>query len=253
MKAKKFLTILGLTVTLATAQIVDLPNQKPKEAQAQSNRSYIVLDEKDSEIRINCESHEVTCDGYNPIPVFLGDLNGIKAKRFAHNDIPSDEYLQRQMADRINNVLASSLSSDANRYEVGVLHPNRKAYFFAGDKYYRFDFESDQVDRIGTIGVDGWKGLPTNIGAAVLHPNGKAYFFVGDKYYRFDFQSDQVDKIGTIGIDGWKGLPKYLDLAIEHPNGQAYFFIGKTYYRYNYQTDQVDKIGKVGVDGWKGL
>lgn len=42
-KLSKFLTTLSLTATLATAQMVGLPNQKPKEAQAQSNRPYVVL------------------------------------------------------------------------------------------------------------------------------------------------------------------------------------------------------------------
>jgi hypothetical protein len=66
--------------------------------------------EDGSEIRIACESWEVTCEGYNPIPVFLGGSNGTKAKRLAHNDMPLDAYLQRQMADRINQVLTASQS-----------------------------------------------------------------------------------------------------------------------------------------------
>jgi hypothetical protein len=188
--------------------------------------------EDGSEIRVKCQSHEVTCKGYNPIP---GRSNGTKAKRLAHNDMPLDAYLQRQMANRINQVLRASqptsLFSDARRYDAGVLHPNGKAYFFAGDKYYRFDFQSDQLDKIGRIGVDGWKGLPANIGAAILHPNGKAYFFVGNQYYRFDFQSDQVDKIGRIGVDGWKGLPANIGAAMIHLNGKAYFFAGDQYYQ----------------------
>ena len=68
----------------------------------------LARNENGSEIRVNCESWEVTCTGYNPIPVFMGGSNGTKAKRLAHNDMPSDAYLQRQMADRINSVLASS-------------------------------------------------------------------------------------------------------------------------------------------------
>jgi hypothetical protein len=60
-----------------------------------------------SEIRVNCESWEVTCPGYNAAPVFLGGSNGTKAKRLAHNDMPLDAYLQRQMADRVNQVLAA--------------------------------------------------------------------------------------------------------------------------------------------------
>jgi pimeloyl-ACP methyl ester carboxylesterase len=66
--------------------------------------------EDGSEIRIACESWEVTCKGYNPIPVTLGGSNGTKAKRLAHNDMPLDAYLQRQMADRINQVLTASQS-----------------------------------------------------------------------------------------------------------------------------------------------
>jgi len=57
-----------------------------------------------SEIRINCESWEVSCPGYQPWP---GGSNGTKAKRLAHNDMPSDAYLQRQIADRIGSVLAN--------------------------------------------------------------------------------------------------------------------------------------------------
>jgi hypothetical protein len=41
MKSKKFLIIVSLTATLATAQIVGLPNQKSKEAQAQSSSRSI--------------------------------------------------------------------------------------------------------------------------------------------------------------------------------------------------------------------
>jgi len=52
-----------------------------------------------SEITVNCESWEVSCPGYQPWP---GGSNGTKAKRLAHNGMPSDEYLQRQMADRVS-------------------------------------------------------------------------------------------------------------------------------------------------------
>jgi hypothetical protein len=135
---------------------------------------------------------------------------------------------------------------------AAVMHPNRKAYFFIGSQYYRFDFQGDAVDKAGTIGVDGWMGVPTDIGAAVLHPNGKAYLFAGDQYYRFDFERDVVDKVGIIGIDGWKGLPTDIDAAVMHPNGKAYFFKGIRYYRFDFQRDSVDMIGTT-ADGWRGL
>lgn len=64
-----------------------------------------------SEIRVSCEAHEVTCDGWRLPGCNLSGCwrgsNGTKAKRLAHNDMPLDEYLQRQMADRIGSVLAS--------------------------------------------------------------------------------------------------------------------------------------------------
>jgi DNA-binding beta-propeller fold protein YncE len=103
------------------------------------------------------------------------------------------------------------------------MHPNGKAYFFVGDKYYRFDFKADAVGKMGTVGVDGWKGLPAGSHAAIMHPNGKAYFFVGDKYYRFDFTADAVDKTGTVGVDEWKGLyvGRYSGCIFERCDGIA--------------------------------
>ena len=43
MKLKALMTTLSLTATLATAQVVGLPNQKPQQAQAQTPRPYVIL------------------------------------------------------------------------------------------------------------------------------------------------------------------------------------------------------------------
>jgi hypothetical protein len=75
--------------------------------------------ENGSEIRISCGRFEVSCPGYQPWP---GGSNGTKAKRLAHNDMPSDEYLQTQMANSISRVLAASPSpppSSAANYRLG--------------------------------------------------------------------------------------------------------------------------------------
>ncbi|MCT7958476.1 hypothetical protein, partial [Laspinema palackyanum] len=68
----------------------------------------LARNEDGSEFRISCESWEVTCPGYRPWP---SRSNGTKAKRLAHNDMPSDAYLQRQMANAINSAISSPSAS----------------------------------------------------------------------------------------------------------------------------------------------
>jgi hypothetical protein len=150
-----------------------------------------------------------------------------------------------------------SLFPKARPVNAALLHPrNGKAYFFRGQQYLRFDFASpEHVDKVGTIGVDGWNGVWSNPDAALVHPNGKAYFFKGNQYQRFNFDSpEKVDKTGTIGVDGWKGVWSDLDAAVLHPNGKAYFFKGNQYQRFDFKApEHVDKVGTLGVDGWSGV
>jgi len=78
---------------------------------------------------------EVTCTGYNPIPVFMGGSNGTKAKRLAHNDMPSDAYLQRQMANRINQALTVSQSPVVQPITfIKSVHGNYFLYHRIADK-----------------------------------------------------------------------------------------------------------------------
>lgn len=138
---------------------------------------------------------------------------------------------------------------------AATMHPNGKAYFFRGDKYQRYDFTSDKVDKVGRTGTDGWSGVwKGGVDAAVLHPNGKAYFFRGDKYQRYDFKSEKVDRLGRIDRDGWSGVwTEGMDAATMHPNGKAYFFRGDEYQRYDFKKDKVDRVGRIGRDGWWGV
>jgi hypothetical protein len=50
-----------------------------------------------------CGWEEVTCPGYSLLP----PSRGRKQKRLAHNPMPSDEYLQTQMANQIRNALTA--------------------------------------------------------------------------------------------------------------------------------------------------
>jgi hypothetical protein len=57
-----------------------------------------------SEHRVDCESFEVTCPGYNPIPVALGGSNGTKHRRITHggeNAIYKDQYIQERLFQAI--------------------------------------------------------------------------------------------------------------------------------------------------------
>ncbi|MEZ6095956.1 MAG: hemopexin repeat-containing protein [Pirellulaceae bacterium] len=162
-------------------------------------------------------------------------------------------YQYDEGVDKVAKLGGSGWKGVPTDVDGALLHAGGKAFFFKADKYYRYNFQLDQVEKTGTIGVDGWKGVPTHLDAALVSSNGKAYFFKGDSYYRFDFQLDKVDKVGKIGVDGWKGVPQNIDAAILHPNGRAYFFKGRKYYRFLFSSDKVDKVADVGKNGWYGL
>lgn len=132
-----------------------------------------------------------------------------------------------------------------------------RAYFFAGDKYYRFDLGDGRFDKVGTIGKDGWEGLWTEgIDAAVRGGDGNLYFFKGSQYKRWvqdEGGRGRVDKTGTVGADGWRGLwTGGIDAAVNHPNGNIYFFKGDRCLRW-VPGQGPDGGGTVGKDGWRGL
>ncbi len=118
--------------------------------------------------------------------------------------------------------------------DTAVHHPNGNIYFFKGDRYWRYNPTTFQVDKANArIGIDGWAGVPHNLDAALLHPsNGKIYFFKGDCYYRYvpgvGIDHDDTRKIGEYG---WAGVTPNIDAAIMSKNkSHALFFYGP-YYR----------------------
>jgi pimeloyl-ACP methyl ester carboxylesterase len=62
-----------------------------------------------SEIRISCEAHEASCDGWRlPGCNFRGcwrGSNGTKAKRMYHNDMPVDAHIEETVIERIKATL----------------------------------------------------------------------------------------------------------------------------------------------------
>ena len=118
--------------------------------------------ENGSEIRIPCESWEVSCPGYQPWP---GGSNGTKAKRLAHNDMPSDAYLQRQMADRIGSVLTNFSPSLSNTRQSivglrGIVHlQNIGDVSFQGGAFAGTRGESRRLEGFSIAITDGTPNL----------------------------------------------------------------------------------------------
>lgn len=73
----------------------------------------------------------------------------------------------------------------------------RKAYFFRGDEYFRYDVKDDRNDYEHPIKIkEYWPNWPAhwqNVSAAVDWGNGKVYFFSGMEYLRYDKFFDRVD------------------------------------------------------------
>jgi hypothetical protein len=73
-----------------------------------------------SEIRVSCEAHEVSCNGWKlPGCNFSGcwkGSNGTKAKRVFHNDMPGDDFIQRSVSDKIQQQLQAFFSKYSSPY-----------------------------------------------------------------------------------------------------------------------------------------
>jgi hypothetical protein len=75
---------------------------------------------------------------------------------------------------------------------------NKKAYFFKGSEYIRFDIAADKTDSGYPLPITGnWKGWPASFAAGVdtgiLWNNGIAYFFKDNFYIRHHLADDSVD------------------------------------------------------------
>ncbi len=140
--------------------------------------------------------------------------------------------------------------------------PDRKAYFFKGDKCIKFT--------PGT-GVDGgypkainseWIGWPADfnngIDAALFyHTYNKAFFFKGDKYIRYA-PGVGVDPGYPKPIkDNWGGLPADFNAGIDAaifwaPKDKVYFFKGDKYCRYT-PTVGMDAGYPRNIKDWRSM
>ena len=98
-----------------------------------------------------------------------------------------------------------------NNMDAALDHPGTNhAYFFKGEKYWRYDWSTRSVDRgyPQVIGVT-WKGLPNDIDAAFHWRRGRAYILKDDGYYALKYQWDRGVKKGfpkRFSAAGWAAL-----------------------------------------------
>lgn len=140
---------------------------------------------------------------------------------------------------------------------VPLVWPDGKAYFFRGDRYYRFDASAAHPDAGYPRPISSaWKGLyPRDIGAAVPWNNGKVYFFRGNGYIAYDIAQDRAEPGPRYIGRFWQGVwPDGVDAGVLWNNGKAYFFRGAYYLRYDVAKDRIDPgYPKTIASGWPGV
>jgi Photosynthesis system II assembly factor YCF48 len=145
-----------------------------------------------SEIRVSCGRLEVSCPGYQPWP---GGSNGTKAKRLAHNDMPLDQYLQRQIADKVlkpstianssNSVVRDTYFTSAN---VGTTVGNNGVILRTGDGGASWVSQNSQVSR----NLNAVHFTSENVGTAV--GNNGVILRTGDGGASWVSQNSQVSQ-----------------------------------------------------------
>lgn len=131
-----------------------------------------------------------------------------------------------------------------------------KCYFFKGDRYVRYDWNTDRADSGYPKRIeDNWYNLPSgfksDFDCAINGKGaftGKCYFFKGDSYIRYDWSSDKMDSGYPKTIaDNWNNLPNgfrgSFDAMINGGgsfSGKLYIFKDDQYIRYDWEADRVD-------------
>ena len=180
-----------------------------------------------------------------------GTLVAPNGKHYFFTDKRYFRYSKAEGLEKIANTKPNWAGIPDDVDGVFVNEKNKKAYFFKGSKYNRWDFK-DGNDNPELAISRFWKGVPNDIDAVTNHPNGKIYFFKGNTYYRYDPKSKKVDKSALISKN-WKGVPNDVAAALLHANGKIYFIKDNKYHRYNIKSAKVEFVGTIGNTGWKGL
>ena len=137
---------------------------------------------------------------------------------------------------------------------------SRKLFFFAKDKYLRWDIDNNRMDEDYPKRItEGWPGVPfERIDAALNAGPEYVYLFNGNQYARYQMATNRVDYGYPQPIKKrWAGVTfDRIDGAVAWGNGKAYFFRGNEHIRYDLNGFHADPgypkamIGSY-VEDWK--
>jgi hypothetical protein len=121
----------------------------------------------------------------------------------------------------------------------------RKAYFFLGGKYVRFDIVDERIDDGYPRALPGgWINLPfSSVDAGLNWGDGRVYLFSGTKYARITLANNNTMDPGyPLPILGhWGAMPfATIDAAVNVGNGKVFFFLSDQYVSYDIASDDAD-------------
>jgi len=164
-----------------------------------------------------------------------------------------------------------------NNINAALLHANGRIYFFKGNTYYKFNFQTHKVEKTGTVGKEDWRGLSfdtLNHGEDFDYSNhtsgfdavnyneehSDVHFFNKAKVFNIKYiwgapakllqtnyriedlwaKKDSKANIGTLGGNWYTGAPRNID-AVIYFEGYYYFFKGNKYYKLHSKSGKIEK------------
>jgi hypothetical protein len=151
---------------------------------------------------------------------------------------------------------------------VAAHEGRRKAYFFFGNQYCRWDIRADCEDAGYPKKIsEGWKGIwKDGFDAVVVWPlkvkdsdrggfRRKAYFFKGLSYLRWDIRAEAIDGEAQSIPDNWKKWPDgwtKVDAVVAYSDFRLFFFSGPEYAHFEVDKNQFTWVRKI-ADHWPQL
>ncbi len=164
-----------------------------------------------------------------------------------------------------------------NNIDAVLLHKNGRLYFFKDNTYYKYNFQTQKIEKTGTVGIEDWRGLSfdtLNHGEDFDYSNhtsgfdavnyneehSDVHFFNKAKVFNIKYiwgapakllqtnyriedlwaEKDSKANIGTLGGNWYTGAPRNID-AVIYFEGYYYFFKGNKYYKLHSKSGKIEK------------